>query len=128
MPVRNKGVKAREGGTEILPAEWASVLHSWSQRYKGSLVELETYDLVTSERVISGELPLEAIEFDLEDRKNPRINITVHEDNKLLKHILFRPSRLVLFLADHEESLQVTTVNTDTTVHVRHVPNTAVMS
>jgi len=45
---------------------------------------------------VSQELPLQSIELDLEDEKNPRINVTVQEDNKLLKHILFRPSRLVL--------------------------------
>src|SRR6516225_6759665 len=97
MPARDKGVKARQRGAEISPEEWGSFLYGLSRRYKGSLIQLETYDLVTRERVMSPELALEAIEFDLEDQKNPRINITVHEDNKLLKHILFRPSCLVLF-------------------------------
>jgi hypothetical protein len=40
------------------------------------------------------------------------------QDNKLLKHILFRPSRLVLIssIDGQEQSLQVETVNTETRI------------
>ena len=35
---------------------------------------------------------MESIALDLEDEKNPRINVIVHLDNKVVKHILYRPS------------------------------------
>ena len=108
-------------GTSISSDEWGSFLDAFNARYRGWLVQLKTHDVVTGERVVSQELPLRSIELDLEDEKNPRINVTVQEDNKLLKHILFRPSRLVLIssIDDQEQSLQVETVNTETTVRFR---------
>src|SRR5213594_2969460 len=108
-------------GSSISPAEWGSFLDDLNARYRGWLVQLKTHDVETGERVVSQELPLQSIELDLEDEKNPRINVTVQEDNKLLKHILFRPSRLVLIssIDDQEQSLQVETVNTETVVRFR---------
>jgi hypothetical protein len=65
-------------------------------------------------------MPLQSIELDLEDEKNPRINVSVKLDNKDLKHILFLPSRLILRnLSGRVESLQVDTVNTETRVYFR---------
>ena len=118
--VRRKKPKEATG-SRISPAEWGSFLDDLNARYRGWLVRLETHDVVTSERVVSQELPLQSIELDLEDEKNPRINVTVQEDNKLLKHILFRPSCLVLISSvdDQEQLLQVETVNTETTIHFR---------
>jgi hypothetical protein len=82
---------------------------------------LETKDTVTDELVVSQEHPLESMELDLEDERNPRINVTVKLDNKLVKHILFLPSRMVLRTSsvDSEESLEIETLNTETTVHMR---------
>jgi hypothetical protein len=106
-------------GTSISPREWGRFLDTFSARYRGWQVQLETYDVVTRERVFSHEMPLESIELDLEDEENPRINLTVHDGNKLIKHILFRPSRLVSVSSDQEQSLLVDTVNTETTVRFR---------
>src|SRR6266516_6449328 len=118
--VRRKKLKEAAGAI-ISPAEWGGFLDDVNARYRGWLVRLETHDVVTGERVVSQELPLQSIELDLEDEKNPRINVTVQEDNKLLKHILFRPSCLVLISSvdDQEQLLQVETVNTETTIHFR---------
>jgi hypothetical protein len=106
-------------GTSISPGEWGRFLDTFSARYRGWLVQLETYDVVTRERVFSQEMSLKSIELDLEDEENPRINVTVHDGNTLIKHILFRPSRLVSVSSDHEQSLLVDTVNTETTVRFR---------
>jgi hypothetical protein len=66
-------------------------------------------------------MALESIEFDLDDEKNPRINVIVHLDSKLIKQILFLSSQLVLRSSNsgREQSLQVETVNTETTVRFR---------
>ena len=66
-------------------------------------------------------MPLEAVEFDLEDQKNPRINVRVRSEGKEIKHIFFRPTSLVLYLADDgaEEGLRIESVNTSTTVRFR---------
>jgi hypothetical protein len=46
--------------------------------------------------------------------------VIVRLDNKILKHILFRPSRLILHeSAGGEESLEVETINTRTRIHFR---------
>jgi hypothetical protein len=101
--------------------EWEDFLRVFSRRHRGWAAQLETYDTVTGEQVTSRETPLESIELDLEDEKNPRINVTVHLDNKIVKHILFLPSRLILeqSIGDGELSLAVDTVNTNTTIRLR---------
>lgn len=118
---RIKKTNATEAPTSIPPAEWHHFLHTLSRQYRGWLVQLETHDLVTRERVFSHEMPLESIELDLEDKENPRINVTVHDGNKVIKHILFRPSRLVSASSDQGQSLNllVDTVNTETMVRFR---------
>jgi hypothetical protein len=119
----SKTNKANQSGSAIsvIPRnEWGQFLATFTRLHAGWLTKLETNDLVTHESVVSPEMPLQAIELDLEDEKNPRINVTVKLDNKDLKHILFQPSRLVLRTSKNAtESLQVETVNTDTTVCFR---------
>ena len=59
-------------------------------------------------------------ELDLEDEKNPRINVIVRSDNKVFKHILFLPSHLILHSShDGQESLEIETINTTTRVHLQ---------
>ena len=101
--------------------EWTEFLRSFGQRHHGWLVTLDTYDLKTDEKVVSHETPLQSIELDLEDEKNPRINITVKLDNKVIKHILFRPSQLIWYRPEPGagEALHIDTVNTVTTVRFR---------
>jgi hypothetical protein len=85
------------------------------------MAKLETKDTVTKECVVSHEMPLQTVEFDLEDEPNPRINVSMKMDNKTVKHILFLPSRLILRTStdSHEESLEIETLNTETTLYVR---------
>ena len=110
--------KSTETSSSVIPRDdWSSFLQAFSQPRHGWPVELETHDLVTQEIVTSQAMPLRSIELDLEDEKNPRINVLVQLDNKVIKHILFRPSRLVLETTDHgQQSLRVETINTDTSV------------
>jgi hypothetical protein len=105
----------------VVPSElWSGFLDDFSRQHWNWSACLETYDLDTRENVLSPEAALESINLDLEDQKNPRINVIVHLDNKVVKHILYRPSSLVLQSADGQvESLRIETVNTETTVHFR---------
>ena len=121
MPRIKKTRMKETPGTSISPGEWGRFLDTLSARYRGWQVQLETYDVVTRERVLSQEMRLESIELDLEDEENPRINVTVHDGNKVIKHILFRPSCLVSVSSGHDQkqSLLVDTVNTETTVRFR---------
>ena len=122
MPLRAKRTKAKETtARNISREEWNSFLDTFNIRHRGWLVRLETYDVVTRENVLSQEMPLQSIELDMEDEKNPRINVTVHDGNKVIKHILFRPSRLVSLSSDHdqEQLLRVETLNTETIVRFR---------
>ena len=107
--------------TRIPPAEWSSFLSTYSVRHHGWLVELQTHDLGTGEKVVSPEMLLQSIELDLEDQHNPRINVSVQFDNKVVKHILFLPSELSLsWLHNSREVwLRVVTVNTETTIRLR---------
>jgi Family of unknown function (DUF5335) len=107
--------------TVVVPSEqWSGFLDDFSRQHRGWSACLETYDLDTRENVLSHEAPLESIDLDLEEQRNPRINVIVHLDNKVVKHILYRPSSLVLQSADGRvESLRIETVNTETTVHFR---------
>ena len=118
--IRSK-TKETVSGINIPRGEWSSFLDTFSRRHHSWLVQLETYDLVTREKVVSLEMPLQSIELDLEDEKNPRINVTVQLDNKVIKHILFLPAQLVLQSSDNEgeQALHVETVNTETTVRFR---------
>jgi hypothetical protein len=101
--------------------EWSKFLQSFGRYHQGWLVVMETHDLKTDETVVSHEMPLQLIEFDIEDLKHPRINISVMLDNKLIKHILFEPSQLLLTFSEHgaTEALHVDSVNTATTVRFR---------
>jgi hypothetical protein len=101
--------------------EWKEFLDSFTERHRGWLVRLEIHDLETEENVGSEFLPLHTVELDTEDLKNPRINITVGADDKLVKHVLFRPSHLILHLSPEgaDESLNVLSLNTSTTIHFR---------
>jgi len=108
--------------TSVVPRnQWGSFLATFARSHRGWLTRLETNDLVTHESVVSQEMPLQSIELDLEDEKNPRINVSIKLDNKDLKHILFLPSRLILRSSSQGrvESLQVDTLNTETTVYFR---------
>jgi len=108
--------------TSILPREeWGSFLETFGRSHRGWLTRLETKDIVTNEWVVTHEMPLQTIELDLEDERNPRINVVVKVDNKTLKHILFLPSRMVLRTSSNslEESLEIETLNTETTVYMR---------
>jgi hypothetical protein len=105
----------------IPPNEWGPFLESFGRSHEGWLTRLETKDTVTQEQVVSHESPLQLLELDLEDERNPRINVVVKLDNKIVKHILFLPSLVILrtFGSSREESLEIETLNTETTVYLR---------
>jgi hypothetical protein len=105
----------------IPQADWASFLEFFSRRHHRCLVWLETHDTKTDETVISPNQPLLSAELDLEDEKNPRINITVESGNKVIKHVFFRPSKLAIYITRDgaEEALQIESLNTSATVHLR---------
>ena len=121
MSTKPRKRQVQENLATIVPLDrWAGFLDDFSRQHRGWSTRLETYDLDTRENVLSPEAPIESIALDLEDEKNPRINVIVHLDNKVVKHILYRPSHVVLQAGDgRNESLRIKTVNTDTTVHVR---------
>jgi len=106
---------------DIPHEQWGEFLETFSRQHHGWLIQLETHDRVTSEDVVSQETPLKSIELDLEDEKNPRINVIVQLDNKVIKHILFLPSGLVLQSSEdgQEQSLRIETVNTETRIYFR---------
>jgi len=101
--------------------QWKEFLDEFSERHRGWLVRLEIQDRQTEEEVGSQYQPLQKIELDTEDVHNPRINVSVDSDHKLIKHVLFRPSRLRLRLtsAGADESLLIESLNTTTTVRFR---------
>jgi uncharacterized protein DUF5335 len=101
--------------------EWRKFLEEFSRRHHGWLVTLETHDLKTEENVASRFMPLEGMALDLEDEKNPRINVTVRSDEKQIKHILFRPSQLVVYRSERGEAqaVRIVSINTSTTVRFR---------
>jgi hypothetical protein len=104
---------------KIPQRQWAEFLRSFSQQHRGWRAQLQTHDLQTNETVLSDELALQSIALDLEDEKAARINVEVAVDNKIIKHILFKPSQLIYSLAGGNEALHIESVNTSTTVHVR---------
>jgi hypothetical protein len=110
----------------VIPrSEWKGLLGSFSRMHSGQPVRLETYDLQTEEDVSSQEAYLQAMELDLEDGKNPRINITVTLHGKTIKHVLFLPSKMILLLTGQrsQDALQIETVHTVTTLHIATAPD-----
>ncbi len=105
----------------VLRREWREFLRGFSRKHSGWLVAIETYDLETGETVISRLARLESVELDLEDKKNPRINVIVRDDHKEIKRILFRPSDLMLQLSENgnDAALRIVSVNTVTSVRLR---------
>jgi hypothetical protein len=105
---------------KISPAVWKNFLDDFSRRHAGWWVEIETHDVETNETVTSHMARMRSVELDLEDRTNPRINVTVFYDNKEIKHILFRPSQVTLHLsAQHEEDcVRVRSINTKTAIRL----------
>jgi hypothetical protein len=105
----------------IPPELWKSFLKTFGERHAGWLVQVETHDTQTGEHVQAQISTLHSIELDEEDEKNPRINVTVLYDSKELKHILFRPSQVRLHISEQngEDSLRITSLNTNTTIHMR---------
>ena len=101
--------------------QWREFLQEFSRRHHGWLVTVETHDLETAEDVASRFLPLQSITLDLEDEKNPRINVTVRSDEKEIRQILFRPSEVVLYRSARgdEEAVRVVSINTSTTIRLR---------
>ena len=105
----------------VIPrSDWKEFLKSFTRLHAGQPVRLETYDLQTEEDVSSHEAQLQLIELDLEDEKNPRINITVMLNAKTIKHVLFQPSKMVLLLTGvrSQDALQIETMHTVTTAHI----------
>jgi hypothetical protein len=104
----------------IPPKIWRDFLQTFSEHHAGWLIQVETHDRQTDETVASRVSVLHSIELDDEDRKNPRINVTVLFDTKQLKHILFRPSRVTLHMSGQygEDALGISSLNTDTTVRM----------
>jgi hypothetical protein len=108
--------------TAIVPHdEWREFLRAFSRRHAGWLVSIETHDLKTGENVASRFVRLESVELDLEDEKNPRINVIVRDNQKEIKHILFRPSDVIQQISEdgNEQGLRVISINTVTTVRFR---------
>src|SRR5437762_11958858 len=102
----------------IPKTEWSEFLKAFTRRHEHWLVKIETHDVKTGENVASRFVPLQSIQLDLEDQKNPRINVTVRSDQKEIKHILFRPSDLMLEVSEdgNDKAIRIVSVNTVTTV------------
>ena len=109
--------------------DWNSFLQSFSRQHSGWQVQFETYDRQTGENVKSPIKLLHSIALDLEDEKNPRINVTVRTENKEVRHILFRPSHVTLYIAEHngEDALKIDSLNTESKVHLRGPGRTTVV-
>lgn len=108
--------------TPVVPHdEWDEFLQSFSNRHSGWLVSIETHDLKTEETVTSRFVRLAAVELDLEDKNNQRINVIVRDDRKEIKHILFRPSDVTLLVSSdgNDDGLRIVSINTVTTVRFR---------
>jgi Family of unknown function (DUF5335) len=108
--------------TLTVPREqWRMFLEEFSRRHCGWFVKLETHDVETEENVASRFLPLRSIELDTEDAENPRINVSVQSGNKEIKHILFKPFELTLYLTTEgaDEAMRIESMNTSTTVRFR---------
>ena len=108
-------------GIRIPEKIWKEFLERFSERHSGWLVQLETHDHKTEETVASRVTALRSIELDLEEEKNPRVNVTLLSDNKEIKHILFRPSQITLYMSEQEDedALQIMSLNTENTIRFR---------
>jgi hypothetical protein len=123
VPGKLKKDEARNLGsarTVVPKEEWENFLEAFGRTHKDWPTILETSDNVTRETVKSPEMLFHAIELDLEDEKNPRINVSGRLDNKVIKYILFRPSHMVMLTSNGgcQESLEIDTVNTRTRIHL----------
>ena len=105
--------------------QWSEFLQAFTRRHLGWLVRIDTHDVETAEDVASRFMPLNSIELDVEDEKNPRIKVVVLSDAKEIQHILFQPSMVVLYLSADgaEEALRIESLNTSTTVRFRAAAN-----
>jgi Family of unknown function (DUF5335) len=105
----------------IPPRVWKEFFDTFSERHAGWLVQVETHDSQTDETSASQVASLHSIELDLVDEKNPRIDLTVLCESKELKHILFKPSQVTLYISEQngEDSLRISSLNTDTTIRIR---------
>jgi hypothetical protein len=114
-------VKNQIRTSEIPRRDWKGLLERFSETNSGLQVELETHDRETEEHITSPPSALHSLTLDLEDAKNPRINVTVLSGNKEIRHILFRPSQVVLHTSKEngDEALTIESVNIVTTVHLR---------
>ena len=108
-------------GISIPQKDWKSFLKRFSERHAGWLVQLEAHGRKTDESVASEVSALQSIELDLEDKNNPRINVIMVSNKKEIKHILFRPSQVVLHMSEQngEDALQITSLNIDSTIRFR---------
>lgn len=98
---------------------WADFLPEFSRSHRGWRTVIETFDKETQETVSSQEMMLDSIELDLEDEPNPRINVTVHIGNKASKHILFRPTQMVLRTSSGgRDSLEIEAIHTRTKIRL----------
>jgi hypothetical protein len=106
---------------EIPKRDWKRVLARFTQEHSGLPVELETYDRKTEEQVRLPAGALHSMALDLEEPKNPRINVTLLSGNKEIRHILLRPSQILLHLSrrNEDEALTVHSLNTNTTVRLK---------
>lgn len=114
--LRNAG----SASSPVLRSEWTTFLKEFGESHRGWFTVLETNDHITQETVTSQDTLLQSIELDVEDEKNPRINVLVRMDNKIIKHILFQPTHVVLRASSNgQECLEIETLNTTTRVYVR---------
>jgi hypothetical protein len=104
----------------VAPHEWQAFLRSFTRKHHGEPVTVEVEDLMTDEHVDSPSMSLRSIELDLEEEKNPRINVTLQMGHQEIKQILYRPTELTFFRSDGgDEAIRILSVNTFTTVRLR---------
>lgn len=106
---------------EIPRSDWRGALERFTEKHSGLPVQLETHDRETEEQVTSPAAALHSLTLDLEEPKNPRINVTVLSGNKEIRHILFRPSQVILHASrrDGDEALTIESLNTETTIRLK---------
>jgi hypothetical protein len=114
-------VKNQSRTFEIPRRDWKRVLARFTEEHSGLPVEMETYDRQTEEQVTLPPAALHSMMLDLEEPKNPRINVTVLSGNKEIRHILFRPSQVVLHASrrNGDEALTIESLHTNTTVRLK---------
>jgi hypothetical protein len=120
QPERFPREKSFPSATGVIPKSlWQSFVEEFGRSHRGCLMALVTTDLETGETATSLDMCLQTIDFDLEDEKNPRINVTATLDNKTFTHVLFLPSQVVLHASNGEEWLEIETLNTRTEIRIR---------